>query len=149
MEVIARKQRGLTPLFILFLAVGALLIGGGVVFFVLGGYSLIPAVVLTVLGLAVDALSALCMWKWKKMPEKIVCVADEKLQLPEGRYAFNEILNVSYRCPFGALKINWGKLYIEFKDKKVLTYGFVEDVAETQKTLLSLCLSGCNAPIDR
>lgn len=136
-------------MFIISLAVGVLLIGGGVVCFVLGGYSLIPAVILTALGVALDALMAICFWKWKKMPEEIVCIKDEKLQLPEGMYEFNEILNVSYRCPLGALKINWGKLYIELKDKKVLTYGFVEDVAETQKILISLCLSGCNAPIDR
>lgn len=149
MEVIARKQKGLLPLFIVFLAVSVLFLGGGVVFFVLGGYSLIPAIILTVLGVAVGAIDGISFLKWKKMPEEIVGVKDEKLQLPTGMYALNEILNVTYRCPFAALKITWGKLYIELKDKKVLAFGFVEDVAEAQQDLLSLCLSSCNAPIDR
>lgn len=149
MEVIARKQKGLMPLFVVFLAVGLMLIGGGVVFFVLGGYSIIPAIILTALGVAVGAVDAICFFNWKKMPDEIVGIQDEKLQLPTGMYALNEILDVTYRCPFGALKITWGKLYIELKDKKVLAFGFVEDVAEARNALLSLCLSGCNAPIDR
>ena len=96
MEVIARKQKGLLPLFIVFLAVSVLFLGGGVVFFVLGGYSLIPAIILTVLGVAVGAIDGICFLKWKKMPEEIVGVKDEKLQLPTGMYALNEILNVTY-----------------------------------------------------
>ena len=149
MEVIARKQSGLMPLFIVFLAVGALCLVGGVVCFVLGDYTLVPAIVLTILGVAVDGLSAFCLWKWKKLPEKIVCVQDGEVQLPTGRYALSEIINVSYRCPFGALKVRWGKLYIELKNKKKLAYGFIEDVAEAQQDLLALRLSGSNAPIDR
>ena len=148
MEVIARKKSGLMPLFISCIVLGALCISGGVVCFVLGNYSIVPAIVLTVLGVAVIALSAFCLWKWKKMPTEIVCVEEEKLQLPEGRYALNEISNVSYRCPLATLKVRWGKLYIEVGGK-VFAYGFVEDVAETQQMLLSLRLSDCNAPIDR
>ena len=148
MDVIARKKKGLMPLFIVMLALGALIIGGGVVCFVMGGYSILPAIILTVLGVAMIALGAFCWWKWKKLPEEIVCVGEGKIQLPEGVYALNDLLNVSYRCPLGALKVCWGKLYIEFENK-VFAYGFVEDVAETQKALLALRLSNCNAPIDR
>ena len=70
MEVIARKQKGLLPLFIVFLAVSVLFLGGGVVFFVLGGYSLIPAIILTVLGVVVGAIDGICFLKWKKMMPK-------------------------------------------------------------------------------
>ena len=148
MDVIARKKNGLIPLFVIFLTLGALIVGGGVVCFVMGNYSILPAIILTVLGAAIIALGAFCWLKWKKLPQEIVCVGEGKIQLPEGMYALNDVLNVSYRCPLGALKVRWGRLYIEFENK-VFAYGFVEDVAETQKALLALRLSNCNAPIDR
>ena len=149
MEVIARKKEGLKPLFIVCIAVGALLIVGGGVCFALGGYTLIPAIVLTALGLATVALSSLCWWKWKKMPVDVLAIEGEELVLPEGRYAFNQILNVSYRCPLGILKINWGKVYIELENNKKVAYAFVEDVEEVEQTLLALRLQSSNAPIDR
>ncbi len=148
MEVIVRKKSGLMPLFVICIALGVLCIGGGVFCFVLGGYSIIPAIVLTILGIAAATLSLLGLWNWKKMPTEIAYVVEEKIQLPEGRYAFNEISNVSYRCLLSVLKVRWGKLYIEINGK-VFAYAFVEDVAETQQLLLSLRLSDCNAPIDR
>ena len=148
MDVLARKKKGLIPLFVAILAVGALIIGGGIVCFSMGGYSILPAVILTVLGLAVIALGVLCWWKWKKTPDEIVWIEGDDIQLPEGRYAMNKILKVSHRCPLGALKVRWGRLYIEFEDK-TFVYDFVEEAEETNKALLSLRLSNCNAPIDR
>ena len=148
MEVVARKKRGLTPLFITILAFGILLSAGGIVCFTMGGYSILPAIILTVLGVAIAALGAILWFKWKKMPDEIVCVEDGKMYLPEGVCALSELLNVSYRCPLNILKARWGNLYLEFEGK-VRMYGFVEEAEETQQALVSLRLSDCKAPIDR
>ena len=148
MEVIARKQEGLLPLFITVLALGIVCIGGGVVCCVLGGYSIIPAIVLTLLGVVIVGLNTFAWCYWKKMPAEIVRAGGDDLELPTGKYSLAKVVNVSYRCPFGIDKIGWGKLCIELGNKKYVCY-FVENVEETQKRLRSLRLSDCNAPIDR
>lgn len=148
MEVIARKKASILPLFIVALVLGGLLLLGGVVCFVVGGYSIIPAIVLTVLGVAAASIAVLAWRLWKKTPTEIVCLENDTLHILGGSYAVTEIINVTYRYPLGISKIGWGKLGIEMHGKKCVCY-FVDDVVDVQQRLLSLRLSDCNAPIDR
>ena len=148
MEVIARKKEGLLPLFITVLALGIACIGGGVVCFVVGGYTIIPAIVLTVVGVAAAGVVTLAWITWKKLPAEIVRVEGEEVQLPKGKYCLAKVINVSASPLFGIQKIGWGKLCIEFNDKKCVCY-FVQDVEEAQQRLRALRLSDSNAPIDR
>lgn len=148
MEVIARKKEGLLPLFITVLALGIACIGGGVVCFVVGGYTIIPAILLTVLGVAAVFLAGLSWFKWKKLPTEIVRIEDEEMQLPIGKYSLAKVINVSYACLLNIQKIGWGKLCIEMHDKKYVCY-FVEDVEEAAQRLRALRLRDSNAPIDR
>ncbi len=121
---------------------------GGVVCCVLGGYTIIPGVVLILLGGAMLALSIFAWRKWKNTPAEIVCIDGTEMQLPQGRYALSALHDVSYFRPLAALKARWGRLCVEFEDK-VFVYDFVAEAAETQQKLVSARLGACNAPIDR
>ncbi len=148
MECIARKKQRLLPYFIAVITLGVLFTGFGVVLCALGLYTLLPGVVSILIGVAIGGLG---IWRcvcWKKLPDEIVSVSDTEMQLPEGRYAMKEVLDVSYRLYYSIIGVRWGSLVIEL-DGKTFVYPFVADVAETQQRLLSRRLSGCNAPIDR
>ena len=125
MEIIARKEKRTLWTFVFSMIIGVVLL-------MINMYSRYLAITLLIVGGIIGVL-------YFRQPQVMIEYDGEKLIFPQGRYAPNELLNVTYHLGrkryFGD-----GSLKVHMTDGQVFSFAFVANVEAVHNRLMELRL---------